>query len=321
MRSTPSVLILVVLVGCAARSAEPEQRVHEAVAAGSFYPRDAKELRDTVHRLVTTAPRVAQHPVRAVLAPHAGYVYAAPVAAASFRQLEPGFQRVVIIAGNHSAEARFEGASVDTATAYRVPGLEVKVAPAARKLARQRFFVDAPAAHRLYVVEVELPFLAEVNQAPFELVPIIVGHLTPATAHELAKLLQPLADAKTRFVFSVDLSHFYPYDDAVAKDRACLSALEAVDLEQVAGCDTDATQVLTVMTEPRRAAGLDPTPGRCGQLRRRPRGRSGSGGGLRRAGLRGLAAPDGRGRQRAGRPGAPLGRDPGAARRVAGGAC
>ena len=249
MRSTRCVLLVVALVGCAARSAAPETRVHEAAAAGQFYPGDAKELRDTVHRLVSSKARVAQHPVQAVLAPHAGYVYAAPVAAASFRQLEPGFQRVVVIAGNHSGDAWFEGASVDTAAAYRVPGLEVKVSAAAKELARQRLFVDVPAAHRMYMVEDELPFLAEVNQAPFELVPIIVGQLTPAGAHELAKALQPLADAKTRFVFSVDLSHYYRYADAVAKDRACLAALEAMDLDRVSACDTDATQVLLVMTE------------------------------------------------------------------------
>ncbi len=245
MRTTALAVTLISFVACAA---EPGS-VHEAAAAGSFYPGNARELRETVHRVVAAAPRVTKQPVKAVLAPHAGYVYTAKVIAAAFRQLEPGFNRVVVIAGNHSSEAWFDGASVDNVSAYRVPGLEVKVSPAARALARQRLFTEVPAAHRMYMIEVELPFLAEVNQAPFELVPIIVGELTPSKAHELAMLLQPLADEKTRFVFSVDLSHYYPYDEAVARDRACLSALEAVDLERVGRCDTDATQVLRVMTE------------------------------------------------------------------------
>ncbi len=247
MRQLHGVLVLAVLAGCPAIPPAPPTRIHEAVAAGTFYPRDAQALRETVHALVSRQPRVAQAPVRAVLAPHAAYVYSAPIAAAAFRQLEPGFQRVVVVAGNHS-DVPFDGASVDLAAAYRVPGLEVKVASAARELARHRLFVDAPAAHRSYVVEVELPFLAEVNQAPFELVPIIVGHLTPATTRELATLLAPLADAQTRFVFSVDLSHFFTAAQALEKDRACLAALEAMDLDRVEGCDTDATQVLEVMT-------------------------------------------------------------------------
>lgn len=223
--------------------------MREPAEAGSFYPSDPKELRDEVKRALAAQKRVTQHPVRAVLVPHAGFVYSASVAAASFAQLEPGFTRVVVIAGNHNGEARFDGASVDRVSAYRVPGQEVKLASAASDLAKKPGFVDAPAAHTMHMVEIELPFVAEVNRpAPYELVPIIVGRLSPDGARELAKTLSDLADAKTRFVFSVDLSHYYTAAEAERLDRSCLAALETMEPDQVASCDTDATQVLTVMT-------------------------------------------------------------------------
>lgn len=223
--------------------------VREPAVAGQFYPADPGELRAAVRRLMAGTERVTRSPARMVLAPHAGYPFSGAVAAASFRQLDPGFERVVILAGNHNGAARFAGASVDQATRYRVPGLEVEVAAAAAALRSRPGFVDVPEAHTMHMIEVELPFLAEVNGKPFEIVPIVVGQLAPAGARDLARELAALADARTRFVFSIDLSHYHPWAEATDSDRRCLAALEKMDAGEVARCDTDATQLLLVMTE------------------------------------------------------------------------
>jgi AmmeMemoRadiSam system protein B/AmmeMemoRadiSam system protein A len=249
-----SVLLLLLLCECQ-RSAGPSaaatgpKKVRAATAAGQFYPGDAKELEAAVQALFAAAPKVAAG-VKAVLVPHAGYVYSGAVAAASFRQLAPGFARAVIVAGNHTSGLDYRGAAVDRATHYALPGLEVEVAPAAAQLLSRAGFVEAPEAHSKHIVEVELPFLRQANQGkPFQIVPLVVGALDRAEAARLASELARLDDGRTVFVFSVDLSHYHPYEVAAARDRACLDALARADASAVEGCDADATQVLLTMTE------------------------------------------------------------------------
>ncbi|MBI5548824.1 MAG: AmmeMemoRadiSam system protein A, partial [Deltaproteobacteria bacterium] len=229
-------------------------------AAGSFYPGDATELKAAVQRLLEAAPKVSSSPVRMVLAPHAGLVYSGAIAAQAFRQLTPGFERVVIVAANHSDQARFQGASPDRATHYQVPGLKVKVAPGTATLFARPGFVEAPAAHAAHMVEIELPFLWHANGGkPFEIVPLIVGRLNRSEAQALAAQLTRLAEPKTLFVFSVDLSHFHPYEEAVALDKPCLDAMARANADDLLSrCDSDGDQVLLTMLE--LGAGLGLTP-------------------------------------------------------------
>ncbi len=241
-----------------AREASPEPRgqaiekkVRPPAAAGAFYPADPTVLSSTVKALLAAAPRVAVGPVRIVLAPHAGLEFSGRVAAAAFRQLDPGFRRAVILAANHDGSSWFEGYSVDRATHYAVPGLEVPVAGTARALAARPGATDAPpGAHRMHMIEIELPFLAKANGGrPFEIVPVIVGELTLESAGALAGELAALAEPETVFVFSIDLSHYHTYDVAVARDRACLDALVKMDPPAVARCDTDGTQALVTLSD------------------------------------------------------------------------
>ena len=122
----------------AARSDAKKKVVRPAAAAGRFYPGDAKELAAEVAKVLAAAPKVSKDPVRMVLVPHAGLVFSGQMAANAFKQLTPGFERAVIVAGNHSNQARFQGASPDRATHYQVPGLEVKVSPVATSVSSMR---------------------------------------------------------------------------------------------------------------------------------------------------------------------------------------
>ncbi len=121
-----------------------------------------------------------------------------------------------------------------------------------------QLFADVPAAHGMHMIEVELPLLREVAGGPFAIVPLVGDRVGREDAPALAAELARLDDPKTVFVISVDLSHYYPYDRAVALDRPCLAALAAADEDAVATCDTDATQVLVVMTELAARLGLTP---------------------------------------------------------------
>jgi AmmeMemoRadiSam system protein B/AmmeMemoRadiSam system protein A len=243
-----------------AAPASPPQarRVRPPLVAGQFYPRDPAELEAQVRSYLAQARREVETPVRIVLVPHAGYMYSGQIAAHSFRQLDSGFKRAVILAANHTPEAFYNGVSVDRATHYQLPGFEVAVSPAAAALLSRPGFVEVPAAHASHVIEVELPFLREVAGQPFEIVPLIVGQLSRADTGAIASHLLSLAEPKTIFVFSIDLSHYHPYDLAVSKDRSCLSSLVEMDADAIAQCDTDGTHVLLVMTELAARLGLTP---------------------------------------------------------------
>jgi AmmeMemoRadiSam system protein A/AmmeMemoRadiSam system protein B len=256
---TNLVALLVALVALAcqkplgtAEAASASKNVRSPASAGTFYPSDAKELAATVKKMMDAAPQTAKDPVKMILTPHAGLEFSGQTAANAFKQLAPGFERVVIVAGNHSNEANYDGASPDTATHYAMPGLEVKVAAVTASLVGKPGFSSQPQpkAHSMHMVEIELPFLAYQNGGkPFEIVPLVVGHLERQGTRQVATELAKLADAKTVFVFSVDLSHYYTYDQALALDKPCLDALVRTNADDVARCDTDATQVLMTMLE------------------------------------------------------------------------
>jgi MEMO1 family protein len=239
-------------VASAAPAAEPDTRprnIRQPSAAGTFYPADADELASAVRQALAAAPRENGAPVRIVLAPHAGIRFSGGVAAHSIKQLEPGFSRVVILAANHNDEADWDGVSVDQVTDYAMPGFVVHVAPLVTRLVKHPGFVIEPRAHVMHMVEMELPFLRAVGGDGFQIVPLIVGRLHAGDPARIAALLVKLADEKTRFVFSVDLSHFHPYDDARARDLACLQALVSTEADAIAKCDTDGTRVLSIMNE------------------------------------------------------------------------
>jgi len=243
------VLFVVLSTGCHERAAPRPKRARPPAQAGIFYPADANELAAKARALVEAAPRVATKKVRMLLAPHGGLHYSGRVAGQAFRQLDADFSRAVIVAANHVPETDFQGVAVDDATSYRMPGFEVPVDDAVSTLLRKPGFVVEPRAHEKHVVEVELPFLRSVRGGAFRIVPLIVGRIDAAGRRRLVEALAELATPETVFVFSVDLSHDQPYDRAASLDRECVSAIERSDAEGIARCNSDGTQVLSVMNE------------------------------------------------------------------------
>jgi AmmeMemoRadiSam system protein B/AmmeMemoRadiSam system protein A len=227
-------------------------RVREATSAGQFYPGRAEEIRSAVDALfagVTAPPRPLSAPVRMVLVPHAGWEFSGVVGATALSTLARGPKRVVIVAANHNGDARFTGVSVERSTLWRLPGLEVPVDPRTAGLLGRPGFVDVPEAHGMHMIESELPLLSHALGRGFSIVPLIVGRLGRSGAHALARELSKLDTPDTVFVISVDLSHYYPYERAQQLDHACLQAIERMDADAIAECDTDGTQVLLTMAE------------------------------------------------------------------------
>ncbi|MCC7483520.1 MAG: AmmeMemoRadiSam system protein B [Burkholderiales bacterium] len=205
----------------------PHASVRPPAVAGTFYPGDARVLARDVRSLLDAARGTASDRAapKAIIAPHAGYVYSGPVAASAYALLAPlrgRIDRVVLLGPTHRVAVR--GLAAPGAAAFATPLGTVEIDGAAIGALRDLpQVVLSPQAHALeHSLEVHLPFLQEVL-GTFRLVPLAVGH---ATASEVAAVLERLwGGPETLIVVSSDLSHYLPYRHAQALDRETARAI------------------------------------------------------------------------------------------------
>lgn len=210
------------------------ESVRTPAVAGMFYPDDPAELRAEVrgHLDRADAPPGGPPP-KAIIAPHAGYVYSGPVAASVYKALRGArgsIRRVVLLGPAH--RVAFRGLALSTATSFATPlGLiPIDEEATSRILGLPSVgFLDAAHAQE-HSLEVHLPFLQEVLGS-FSLVPIVVGE---ATAAEVAAVLDALwGGPETLIVVSSDLSHYHDYATAKGMDEATRGAIEAMRPEAI----------------------------------------------------------------------------------------
>jgi AmmeMemoRadiSam system protein B len=209
--------------------------------AGVFYDDDPDRLRTQVLNLLTDVTAFTKVMPKALIAPHAGYVYSGHVAAAAFATLWASAQtitRVVLIGPAHYVHVR--GIAVPTVGAFETPLGRVAVdLEALRTVADLQFVIRADAPHAPeHALEVELPFL-QTLLASFRVVPLVVGDATPQDVAHVLRLLW--GGPETLIVVSSDLSHYHDYETAQRLDAATAAAIEQGDWaslgpNQACGC-------------------------------------------------------------------------------------
>ncbi len=207
--------------------------VREAAVAGQFYPGTKAELDTTVRNFLDHAAAgqdsVPPAVPKAVIAPHAGYVYSGAVAATAYARLKPAqatIKRVVLLGPCHRVAVR--GLALSGAEAFRTPLGKIPLdRKAADKILEFPQVQVSDAAHETeHSLEVHLPFLQRVLD-DFSLVALAVGETTP---DEVADVIEALwGGPETVFVISTDLSHFLDYDAAREIDARTCRAIEALD--------------------------------------------------------------------------------------------
>ena len=215
------------------------REAREPAVAGLFYPRAPAALRSTVEDFLKDQPRLATRP-KALVVPHAGYIYSGPVAATAYAQLVKGraeIRRVVLLGPSH--RVAFRGLAVPSVDAFVSPLGTVTVDRAAvdKILHLPQVLVSDEAHLEEHSLEVHLPFL-QIVLDEIALVPIVVGE---ASAAEVAAVLELLwGGDETLIVVSSDLSHYHDYATAQRLDRATTDAIEAlrrdIHPEQACGC-------------------------------------------------------------------------------------
>ncbi len=214
-------------------------KVREAAVAGRFYPADPEELRNLVKDLLAEVSPPEQPAPKAIIAPHAGYLYSGPIAAVAHAQLAPArdvIRRIVLLGPSHYVA--FEGLAASSAEAFATPlgnvALDLEANQQVRALPRVRELDEAHA--REHALEVQLPFLQTVL-GEFAIVPLVVGDAAP---EDIAAVLDALwAGPETRFVISSDLSHYQDLQTAHRLDSATARAIETMkpaDLAEERAC-------------------------------------------------------------------------------------
>lgn len=214
---------------------ETSTRVRPAAVAGMFYPADAEDLRREVRGFLD-AVSVAEESraPKAVVVPHAGYRYSAPVAAAAYARLAEArgrVRRVLLIGPTHRVAVA--GFALSDAEIFETPLGCVKVdAEAAARLARRPDAQTMDLAHaQEHALEVQLPFLIETLGPEIEILPVLAGQVS---AEAVAGLLESeWGGPETLIVVSSDLSHYLGYDDCVTLDTVTQHAIETLAPEKI----------------------------------------------------------------------------------------
>ncbi|HZF55713.1 MAG TPA: AmmeMemoRadiSam system protein B [Polyangiaceae bacterium] len=208
-------------------------KVRRAAVAGSFYPADPQELRAAVQGYLEKAEGREAPAPKAIIAPHAGYIYSGPVAATAYKGIWSArgqIKRVVLLGPAH--RVGFQGLALSSADRFATPLGDIPV-----DLEALRLITGSPGvllldeAHaREHSLEVHLPFLQEVV-GDFTLVPVAVGEASP---EDVARVIDALwGGPETLVVVSSDLSHYYNYATARELDRETSRAIVAMRPEEI----------------------------------------------------------------------------------------
>lgn len=211
-----------VVLGFVLVAAGSAQGLRKPVFAGLFYEADAAKLGPMIDRFLdAAAPAVLPGRVRALIVPHAGYVYSGALAGRAYRQVRNGdFATVVVLGPSH--RLGFEGASIWPDGGFETPlGIAAVDVEFARALAKASGFGFVPGAFaEEHSVEVQIPFIQRALPAA-KIVPVVCGLPREGTIRALAAgLVKAGRGKKVLVVASTDMSHFLDRAKANAADKA-----------------------------------------------------------------------------------------------------
>ncbi len=210
------------------KSQTKEKSLRQPAVAGQFYPGEKQELVEMLNQFLgkVSLPEITE-PIRALIVPHAGYVYSGQVAAYGFKTLEnQPFKTIILIGSSHNSY--LTKAVIDGSDAWQTILGEVDLANDLRdKLVKESslFEIDSEPHRSEHSLEVEVPFLQMVLD-DFKLLPVLIGHqLTEDELNEISQALVKHFDDQTLLIASSDMSHYPAYEQANQADQKVIEAI------------------------------------------------------------------------------------------------
>jgi len=206
-------------------------KIRRTAVAGQFYPSSNKELSKDIDVYLSEAEiNMISGKLIALICPHAGYVFSAPVAAYAYKQIQGmSFDTVILIGPSHRYS--FKGAAIYSGDAFSTPLGDVKVdTELVEKLTADKLFLELSEAHTTeHSLEVQLPFLQK-TLSTFRIVPILISSRYESIYEKLGQLLaSKLDNKKVLLIASTDLCHYPEYEEALKADEVVISALKKFD--------------------------------------------------------------------------------------------
>lgn len=231
-RSLSVFLLYLVFLSTVSAQIAWAQYVREPSFAGGFYPKDPVKLRETLSAFIQRAektefiPPEGNHALKALILPHAGYIYSGWTAAHASKVLKgKRFKRVVLMGPDH--RVGFYGASLTGYDEWKTPLGSVPIDACSKQLSQKhsnRFKTILISDQQEHSLEVIVPYLQSFL-TDFSLVPIVLGKDNPRELSSNLTSIIPPSDDNTLWVVSSDLSHYLPYDTAVKKDRKTIDLI------------------------------------------------------------------------------------------------
>ncbi|MBU1180879.1 MAG: AmmeMemoRadiSam system protein B [Proteobacteria bacterium] len=225
------------------------ENVRKPAYAGSFYPSGKSEIGQTIEILTSKAKETrftapSGKSLKALILPHAGYIYSGLTAShASIVLNENRFSKVILMGPDH--RVGFAGCAISDSDIYETPLGQVRLHKDAAKLRLQKeIFRSIPVSDKNeHSLEVVLPFL-QIYLKKFDLVPIVVGSVD---YNKIAGAIDMIIDDKTLLVASSDLSHFLQYDEAVSRDKETINAILNLEKEKLIKRDNSACGKMPIL--------------------------------------------------------------------------
>lgn len=213
------------------------ETTRKAAVSGTFYPSDPQELKDMINSLYSKAcdqPSTG----KALIAPHAGFIYSGPIAASCYAPLRKRaneIKKVILLGPSHYVG--FPGMAVPSVNFFETPLGKIQIDEELRNTALEcnEALCYDQAHMQEHSLEVHLPFLQE-SLNDFTLLPVVVGDCDPETTAGL--ILKLWGGPETLIVISTDLSHFKTYKNAMTADNETCSKIEnlSIDFDQYGAC-------------------------------------------------------------------------------------
>ncbi|HEX2969217.1 MAG TPA: AmmeMemoRadiSam system protein B [Bacteroidales bacterium] len=195
----------------------------QPVAAGRFYSADKTTLKNDLEGFFRECKKSdGDNVVRAIIVPHAGYVFSGKTAASAYYSIpsDATFNNIFIIGSSHVMS--FDGASVYNIGDYITPLGKVAVnRELADKLIKDNNVFNYPVTAHIqeHSIEVQIPFIQYHFKHQAKIVPIIIGTQKEGTLRKIAEALKPYFTKENLFIISSDFSHYPGYRDAVEADK------------------------------------------------------------------------------------------------------